>query len=348
MTRSFTIAFCTTSMNRLHHLQQTLEKNIQDNYLRGEVEFILLDYNSNDGLDKWIEQNMQQHIEQGILVYYKTFEPTHYQRSHSRNMAFRLANAEILCNLDADNFLGEGFASYILNEFEKFSAEKIFVTSSCRSRDLFGRVCVKADDFDNIRGYNESLSGYGAEDLDLLDRLLRSGLKQKVFLDQRFYRVIHHSHHERIANEYRFKQIDSVYLAHEAPYKIKFLLFRKDGKCESGSLINNELCNFNHNKKFENIIDQYYDDVNRIMLDSFLLKENLQYTESETIEECGDVYFKIKDKEMLAQFIFYLSEAENFEIIRKIRNNKEIVNSNGFGKGQVYKNFDYNNTITLD
>ena len=45
------ISFCITCMNRLKHLQETLEKNILDNFLVDEVEFVVLDYNSQDGLE---------------------------------------------------------------------------------------------------------------------------------------------------------------------------------------------------------------------------------------------------------------------------------------------------------
>lgn len=100
------ISFCITCMNRLKHLQETLEKNILDNFLVDEVEFVVLDYNSQDGLEEWIAQSMMKYIEMGILVYYRTTEPAYYRRSHSRNMVFRLAEGEVVCNLDADNYLG--------------------------------------------------------------------------------------------------------------------------------------------------------------------------------------------------------------------------------------------------
>ena len=75
------ISFCITCMNRLKHLQETLEKNILDNFLVDEVEFVVLDYNSQDGLEEWIAQSMMKYIEMGILVYYRTTEPVHYLRS---------------------------------------------------------------------------------------------------------------------------------------------------------------------------------------------------------------------------------------------------------------------------
>ena len=61
------ISFCITCMNRLKHLQETLEKNILDNFLVDEVEFVVLDYNSQDGLEEWIAQSMMKYIEMGIL-----------------------------------------------------------------------------------------------------------------------------------------------------------------------------------------------------------------------------------------------------------------------------------------
>ena len=115
------ISFCITCMNRLKHLQETLEKNILDNFLVDEVEFVVLDYNSQDGLEEWIAQSMMKYIEMGILVYYRTTEPAYYRRSHSRNMVFRLAEGEVVCNLDADNYLGRGFAEFMLKEFNNKS-----------------------------------------------------------------------------------------------------------------------------------------------------------------------------------------------------------------------------------
>jgi len=178
-------------MNRLHHLQQTLEKNIQDNFLPNEVEFVLLDYNSTDGLEEWVRKNVQKYIDEEILVYYRTVEPTHYLRSHSRNMAFRLANAEILCNLDADNFLGKGFAGFMLQEFAKH--DNIFYPNDHSYSDTFGRICVRAEDFIWVRGYNEDLKGYGYEDNDFQNRLSKYGLKPIIFRNPDFYHFVQHS-----------------------------------------------------------------------------------------------------------------------------------------------------------
>jgi len=48
--KHFKISFCIVCMNRLHQLSQTLLQNIRDNEDYSELEFIVLDYNSNDGM----------------------------------------------------------------------------------------------------------------------------------------------------------------------------------------------------------------------------------------------------------------------------------------------------------
>jgi cellulose synthase/poly-beta-1,6-N-acetylglucosamine synthase-like glycosyltransferase len=107
------IAFCITCMNRLSHLQETLIENIEDNLLISDVEFILLDYNSSDGLENWVK-SLTKYLDNGILTFYRTDTPIVYHRSHSRNMAIRLSEADIVCNLDADNFLGKNFANTVI------------------------------------------------------------------------------------------------------------------------------------------------------------------------------------------------------------------------------------------
>lgn len=89
------ISFCITCMNRLNHIQETLKQNIEDNLLENDVEFILLDYNSTDNLEEWVHDELQIYLDSKILIYYKTFNPKYYKRSHSRNLAFRLAKGEI-------------------------------------------------------------------------------------------------------------------------------------------------------------------------------------------------------------------------------------------------------------
>ena len=349
------IAFCITCMNRLHHLQQTLEKNIRDNYLPNEVEFVLLDYNSQDGLDEWIRQNMQQYIDIGILIYYKTLEPVYYFRSHSRNMAFRLANAEILCNLDADNFLGNGFASFMIEEFSKQNS--IFYTSDDSSHDIFGRICVKQNDFLSIKGYNESLQGYGYEDVDLFDRLIKNGLKRKYFLNPEFYRSVLHSKAERVSNEYMIKNMERMYISYINPWSSGILLLYKDHTFHHCTLTDTP-----HLYRLPRFLrpDNYTEERNEVTLQEDYRQGNWQKINNEILldqdvfpNEASEIYcqnrsyYLISDKELETELVILLTVAMNRYSAQKQLRENQAVNTDGFGKGCVFKNFDRNTKIVL-
>ena len=359
-TKSKKIAFCITCMNRLNHLQQTLEKNIQDNYLPDEVEFVLLDYNSQDGLEEWVRQNMQQHINSGILVYYKTFEPAHYLRSHSRNMAFRLANAKIVCNLDADNFLGEGFALFMIAEFEK--NESIFYTSNCLNRDIYGRVCVKKEDFTKIKGYNEALQGYGIEDVDLFVRLEQKGLVHKQFNDSNFYHCLRHSNEERVKEELLAKNTEKIYICYINPYTSGILFLHKDFTFLQYTLIDNRQLNLYAG--FTESDDIYFNEKREIVLGKdfqkgtweknndkiTLVRDN--HTAIFSDEEISFLYqnrtcYAIQDKELQNEIIMLSTTVINYRQVQQQRKQQQCVNQQGFGKGSVFKNFQTNKAIVL-
>ena len=356
------IAFCTTCMNRINHLQQTLEKNIQDNYLKDKVEFILLDYNSQDGLGEWIYSNMKQYIDEGILAYYKNPEPIHYLRSHSRNMAFRLANASILCNLDADNFLGNGFAAFMLNEFSKH--DNIFYTNNYSFNDTFGRVCVRTEDFMSIRGYNESLKSYGYEDNDFLNRLVLHGLKPMSFHDPEFYHYIVHSDNDRVSEEYMAKNLYKMYITYFNPYTSGILLLYNDYTTEQYTLIANRYLYLFHNSSVTSIYDSYLNEKIRTVIQGAPLRGNWnEDNERLILQENGNKYFvqkdsspmdykgltfyKVEDNDFISKIFMLLASAINFNEVSKQMKNNSVINPDGFGKGIVYKNFDLSTKIIL-
>ena len=352
------IAFCITCMNRLNHLQQTLEKNIQDNYLLGDIEFVLLDYNSQDGLEEWTYHNMMQYIKSGILVYYKTVAPKYYFRSHSRNMVFRLANAEILCNLDADNFLGKGFASFIIDEFR--TNENIFYSSNATGGDIVGRVCVKKEDFMAINGYDEEIQGYGYEDTDLFTRLEKQGLEQKRFNNPDFYHCIKHSNEERIKDEFMAKNTEKAYISYVNPYTSRILLLYSDFTFVQYTLIDNgylnlytdfiETGNQTLNEKKQIILGN---DIQRgswcIENDNITLTQH-HYTadfnrEASMFQFHYQTYYIVTNSDFLTEIILVLTYAINFHYVRQI--NEKHINECGFGKGTVCKNFNLHQAIHL-
>lgn len=242
--RKYKISFCTVCMNRLHHIRQTLPKNIEDNLSYGDVEFVLFDYNSKDGLEEWVKTEMSEWIKKGLLTYYKTDVPEYFNRSHSRNVMFRLATGDIICNVDADNFTGLGFASFINTQFEK--NPNIYLVSDTRKRyyylrDALGRFCAWKNDFISVRGYDEDMSGYGFEDDDLYQRLKVLGREEAVILDLSFLKAIQHDNKERVSNEFYASNMKDVYLHYINERHSEVLFLYQDNSFETGEIFPNHL-----------------------------------------------------------------------------------------------------------
>ena len=145
------LSFCTVCMNRLMHIRETFIQNIMDNESYPSIEFNLLNYNSNDDMDGWVRDNLSGYLQAGIVKYYHTKEPRYFERSHSRNMIFKLSGGDILCNIDADNFTGKDFAFFVnrtLNQnFQDRMLIRNHVVEKESDRNTFGRICVRKDDF---------------------------------------------------------------------------------------------------------------------------------------------------------------------------------------------------------
>jgi len=169
----YSISLCTTCMNRLVDLKQTMPKNIEDNADYPNVEFVLLDYNSSDGLGDWVKKEMGDHLESGKLQYFRTEDPQFYSMTHSRNVAFKLASGSVVNNLDADNFTNPGFASRVNALANQRPQHAIFAKGK---RMLRGRLGFWKHEFmDLLGGYDEDIKDYGHDDHDLMNRAYMMG-----------------------------------------------------------------------------------------------------------------------------------------------------------------------------
>jgi hypothetical protein len=56
--KKYKISFCTSCTGRLHHIKETFLSNLNNNIDYGEVEFVLLNWNSRDGMNDWVQQNL--------------------------------------------------------------------------------------------------------------------------------------------------------------------------------------------------------------------------------------------------------------------------------------------------
>ncbi len=200
--KQYHISLCTTTMNRLYDLQKTLPVNIELNKDYKKLEFVILDYNSVDDVEKWMKNNMMKHIRSGLVVYYKTTEPKYYSMSHSRNIAFKVASGDIVNNVDADNFTEFDdtndmcFVKYLNRLANEQPRKAIF---SKGKRLMHGRLGFFKDEFIDLGGYDEGLVGYGHDDKDLMHRAWALGFTLMWFGGQYVYRI-KTSRHDKVRN----------------------------------------------------------------------------------------------------------------------------------------------------
>lgn len=198
------ISFCITCMDRLPHLKKTLRKNIRDNGDYPKIEFVLLDYNSSDGLQEWIFKNFKAELASGRLIYYQTKEPQHFHMAKAKNIAHRLASGDVVCNLDADNYTGKDF-SFFINSTMQSSFDIIGIHKKDEKGDqdfvkgCGGRIFLSKNNFLKLGGYNEDFIGWGYEDDDFKMRADILGLKE-VLIPHFFLFAIPHSHFLREKN----------------------------------------------------------------------------------------------------------------------------------------------------
>lgn len=368
------LSLCTVCKNRASHYKQTILKNIRDNEANGNVEFLLLDYNSDDDLEEWVKANLGTYIESGLLSYYKTFDPQYFHRSHSRNMAFRLAKGNLICNVDADNYIGPGFADYLINEFS--NDKGIFLCTGGEGDgiaccDIGGRICVTVDDFNAIGGYDEKMCNYGFEDYDLIYRLEMNQVRKKLIRNESYLSVIQHEITERVTEEFAYKNIKNVLVHYVSPSTSRLLLLFRDDTYAMGTLLKvNESVPSDDSTVF--LENGLYDRIHlvencwnqgtvkacghgnwNLYSDENVMSCRLTYPAESgdyhlTIDNDELDFYKLSDLQQVEEAVIFYSKMDN-RIKMKQNKDQRIINPNktAAGVGTVYKNFNYDNPIVL-
>ena len=174
------IAFCTTCKGRAQHLKMTLPQNLIDNEDYPNAVFIVLDYGSQDDLLAWLKRDFTKAIEQGRIVVYSMNNGGPFQMAHAKNVAHRcgiLEHADILVNLDADQYAGKGAATYLAHAFATNPRGFLWarMIKGKLVRGVNGRIAVTTDAFLKVGGYDERFSTWSRDDKDFCARLKRLG-----------------------------------------------------------------------------------------------------------------------------------------------------------------------------
>ncbi|EDM37813.1 hypothetical protein PBAL39_15349 [Pedobacter sp. BAL39] len=338
-------------MDRLPHLLQTLSQNIIDNIDYDDLEFIILDYNSSQEIFNPLYRNFRTEIESGRVKIFRTNDPLHYNMSHSRNMAFNLASGDILCNIDADNFTGKGFAAYVQRMFH-FNGAIFLTTHNIKhvNNDVLGRICVRREDFQNVNGYDERMKHYGFDDFDLANRLEGLGLR-KLQISKHFLSAVKHSNATRMTNFPGGKSHYDVLIRYENPYCSELILRFKNGTYSRAHIINNhikaaiERCRnpLPLNKHFKFSIQEHKWIEGTWTESSKSLYLNFSNNNTIIKRFKNDVYqtkeqhlfYKITNPGLLEVTLFFYNQISNRNIMDENLMNKRFkVNDGGYGKGK--------------
>lgn len=187
------ISFCSTCKGRLWQLKETLPSNLAAIRDTDNIEIVLLDYHSNDGLKDYIFRSYAEELFLGKLKYFELITPkTYFDMSYAKNVAHCLATGSILFNLDADNLIGD-----TVRELSSLPHNSILIPRMATAPDLgrLGRIGIHADKFHLLRGYSEHIRGMGGDDADFIYRATLAGLKPQYSDD--FSQAIPNSFEEK-------------------------------------------------------------------------------------------------------------------------------------------------------
>lgn len=196
------LSFCITCKNRFHQIRETLPINLSDNfYFQDLIEFVVVDFGSNDGLADWVLNSFTNELDSGYLAYFFTDELPFWHASIAKNTAHYLASNELLVNLDCDNYTGRFGGKYVIKNFIKYGLNIVHHQfSQCYGDGTYGRIGLTKTFFEQLGGYDESFEPMGFQDVDLILRAQQIGLTYINEYKPQYTTAIVNSKEDKIKN----------------------------------------------------------------------------------------------------------------------------------------------------
>src|ERR1700757_2840863 len=168
------ISFCTTCKNRMWQLAHTMPQNLAAIEADPCAEMVLVNYNSQDGLNEWIHQ-FRSAIEADTIRYVHERSDPYFHACKAKNLAHFAATGEFVVNLDADNLVGDTIVRY--RRFWGDNPDTV-IQGFCGGfgDGTYGRIGMAKRHFLALGGYDEEMLTGAVEDFDLLRRAKAYGL----------------------------------------------------------------------------------------------------------------------------------------------------------------------------
>jgi glycosyltransferase involved in cell wall biosynthesis len=157
------ISLCSQVKNRRHQLEQTIGYNLKAIKGKADLEWVIVDMGSDDGLEELIKENAQEG-----LHYYKILEEIPYSIPISKNFGARLCSGDYVFNLDIDNFVCDVDERIRALNYEGVYCDVCF-------KGVFGRIGCNRDVFRKVGGYDESFLPAAYHEYDFMERCKRVG-----------------------------------------------------------------------------------------------------------------------------------------------------------------------------
>lgn len=174
----------TTCKGRLRDLKKTLPEFLK----QARAEVIVVDYDCPDGTAEYVSRTHP------AVRLVKIENQAGFNLAHARNLGAAQAKGRYLAFLDADVVIAEDFAARIE---QQMTARTFALFGPQGKNSLRGSCVVDRESFAAIDGYDELLSGYEGEDLELYVRLRLLGCRQITLGADMILEVIEQDTEER-------------------------------------------------------------------------------------------------------------------------------------------------------
>lgn len=171
------ISIVTTYKNRREHIEQVLPTWLKQNTSK-PYEIVITDYESDDDITGLLNENKSEEI---TIRHVRCSSLPKFNLSHARNIGANHTKGDILFFVDIDTILPPNALNFISKNIK--NNLYLAATDSKVQKEIIngGLIAVHSSVHVAIYGFNESLKGWGFEDIDYKQRL--------ESLDMHFYEI---------------------------------------------------------------------------------------------------------------------------------------------------------------
>lgn len=164
------ISYCMAIKDRAEQLAATLPLTLAN--MEPDDELCILDYGS------WNQKDLKEVLcdFQDHRITASRYESLYWRVAHAKNMAHMMSSFEILCNLDADNWVGPGFSKK-LHEIVEGDVIARPVPRTDRRAGSDGRIAMTRQLFGLLGGYDERMERWGYDASDIKARAEEAGAR---------------------------------------------------------------------------------------------------------------------------------------------------------------------------